>query len=233
MRDDKSRLADGGVIDGYAGGGAGGVVRYMWRSADGGATGGNTGGQSAGETSATSTNSNSPAEDANNQPSTQPENEQKQPENPLAYWQAQAQKFERLHKRANDEAQSAKALLEQLQNETVKQLTEKFNALQQELEAERKRASEATTEALRAKVAGEFKLGGEALGFLTGSDEATLRQQAEALSKLTGKPTPTPTGSVGNPANTGGLTMDDIKKMSQSEIAKRMDEVSQVLAGKK
>lgn len=211
------------------------INKTIYRSADGGGAGAGGG---AGETPLTpppSDGANTPQAQtppAGDNPQSTPEEQQKQPENPLAYWQAQAEKFERLHKKATEEATSAKTLLEQLQNETVKQLTDKFNQLQQELEAERKRASEATTEALRAKVIAEFRLGNEAVAFLTGSDEATLRQQAESLSKLTGaKGTPPPTGNVGNPASFGGeLTVEAVKHMSPSEIMSRLDEVRKVLA---
>lgn len=208
------------------------INKTIYRSADGGANGGAGGGNTGG---APAPDNVSPADDASKQQNpTQTETEQKQPDNPLAYWQAQAEKFERLHKKATEEATSAKTLLEQLQNDTVKQLTEKFNALQQELEAERKRASEATTEALRAKVIGEFKLGGEAVAFLTASDEATLRQQAEALAKLTGAKggTPPPTGNVGNPAG-NGLTLEDVKRMSPQEVKARLSEIEALLAGGK
>lgn len=202
------------------------INKTIYRSADGGAGGGGSINPS------TPNDGVPPAEDANKQPNQQtPETEQKQPENPLAYWQAQAEKFERLHKKATEEATTVKALLEQVQNDTVKQLTEKFNALQQELETERKRASEATIEALRARVAGEFKLGGEAVGFLTASDEEGLRKQAEQLAKLAGvKSTPPPTGNVGNPAGNGGLTLEDYKKMTPQEVKARLDEVKGLLA---
>jgi|GEM_PF-2773742 len=174
-----------------------------------------------------------PAGDTNDKQPTQPIPELT-PENPSAYWKAQAEKFERLHKNASNDVTTAKKLLEQMQNETVTELTKKFEALQSELDMERKRAGEATIEALRANMVAEFKLGIEAVGFLTGNDEAALRKQAETLAKLTGKPPPPPpTGNVGNPANTGGLTLADIAKMSTNEAAKNLEAIKAVLAGGK
>jgi len=174
-----------------------------------------------------------PAGDTNDKQPTQPIPELT-PDNPIAYWKAQAEKFERLHKNASDEVTTSKKLLEQMQDETVKVLTDKFVALQTELDMERKRAGEATIEALRANMVAEFKLGIEAVGFLTGNDEAALRKQAETLAKLTGKPPPPPpTGNVGNPATTGGLTLADIAKMSTNEAAKNLEAIKAVLAGGK
>jgi len=174
-----------------------------------------------------------PAGDTNNQQPTQPIPELTL-DNPIAYWKSQAEKFERLHKNASDEVTTSKKLLEQMQNETVTELTKKFEALQTELDMERKRAGELTIEALRANMVAEFKLGIEAVGFLTGNDEAALRKQAETLAKLTGKPPPPPpTGNVGNPANTGGLTLADIAKMSTNEAAKNLEAIKAVLAGGK
>jgi len=174
-----------------------------------------------------------PAGDTNDKQPTQPIPELT-PDNPIAYWKSQAEKFERLHKNASDEVTTSKKLLEQMQNETVTELTKKFEALQTELDMERKRAGELTIEALRANMVAEFKLGIEAVGFLTGNDEVALRKQAETLAKLTGKPPPPPpTGNVGNPANTGGLTLEDIAKMSTNEAAKNLEVIKAVLAGGK
>jgi hypothetical protein len=197
--------------------------KTIYRSADGGAGGGGNSNPS------TPNDSVPPAEDANKQPNQQtPEPEIK---DPLAFYKAQAEKNDRLREKAQAEANEAKRLAETLQNDVVKGLTAKYEALLAEFEAMRQQAIQATTEALRARIAGEFKLGGEAVGFLTASDEDGLRKQAEQLAKLAGvKNAPPPTGNVGNPAGNGGLTLEDYKKMTPQEVKARLEEAKKLLA---
>lgn len=196
--------------------------KTRYRSADGGANGGAGGGNTGG---APAPDNVSPADDASKQQNpTQTETEIK---DPLAFYKAQAEKNDRLREKAQAEATEAKKLAEALQNTVIKELTTKYDALMAEFEILRQQATQATTEALRARIAGEFKLGGEAVAFLTASDEATLRQQAEALSKLTGAKggTPPPTGNVGNPAGNGGLTLETVSKMTSQDVRRQWDDI--------
>lgn len=221
MRDNNNRPADGGVSGGS---GAGAVLRYMWRSADGGANGAGGGGATTGNVTP---NSTPPAEDANKQQNpTQTDTEIK---DPVAFAKAKAEENDRLHKllaKTKQEAEEARARADKLESEAVTELKKKYDELLQLVEQEKSKAQQATTEALRVRIAGEFKLGSEAVAFLTGSDEATLRQQAESLAKLTGaKGTPPPTNNVGNPAGNGGLTWDAVKNMTSQEIARHWSEI--------
>lgn len=225
MREGKNRPADGGVSGNS---GAEAILRYMWRSADGGANGAGGGGATTGNV--TPTDSKPPAEDASKQQNpTQGDTEIK---DPVAFAKAKAEENDRLHKllaKTKQEAEEARARADKLESEAVTELKKKYDELLQLVEQEKSKAQQATTEALRVRIAGEFKLGSEAVAFLTGSDEATLRQQAESLAKLTGaKGTPPPTNNVGNPAGNGGLTWDAVKNMTPQEVARNWSEIAKM-----
>lgn len=200
------------------------INKTIYRSADGGANGGAGGGNTDG---APAPNSTPPAEDASKQQNpTQTDTEIK---DPVAFAKAKAEENDRLHKllaKTKQEAEEARARADKLESEAVTELKKKYDELLQLVEQEKSKAQQATTEALRVRIAGEFKLGNEAVAFLTGSDEATLRQQAEALAKLTGaKNAPPPTNNVGNPAGNGGLTWEAVKNMTPQEIARHWSEI--------
>ena len=109
----------------------------------------------------------------------QPEAEQK-PSETVDFWKQKAREQE---KRAKENAEAAKRLaeIEESQKSESQKAADRIKHLEGEAEAARR-------DALRFKVASEFGIASErAELLLTGSDEETMRRQAEALK---GEPVP-------------------------------------------
>lgn len=104
---------------------------------------------------------------------TEQETEQK-PTETVDFWKQKAREQE---KRAKENAKAAERLaeIEQSQKSEAEKAADRIKQLESD-------AAEARREALRFKVAGEFGIASErAELLLTGSDEETMRRQAEAL----------------------------------------------------
>lgn len=100
--------------------------------------------------------------------------EQSKPTETVEFWKAKAREQE---KRAKDNADAAKRLaeIEQSQKSEAEKSADRIKQLEGEAESARR-------DALRFKVASEFGIATErAELLLTGSDEETMRRQAEAL----------------------------------------------------
>lgn len=105
---------------------------------------------------------------------TEQQAEQAKPTETVEFWREQAKKQE---KRAKDNADAAKRLaeIEESQKSEADKTADRIKQLETEAESARR-------DALRFKVASEFGIASErAELLLTGSDEETMRRQAEAL----------------------------------------------------
>lgn len=105
---------------------------------------------------------------------TEQQADEQKPTETVEFWKAKAREQE---KRAKENAEAAKRLaqIEESQKSEAEKTADRIKQLESDAEAARR-------EALRFKVASEFGIAAErAELLLTGSDEETMRRQAEAL----------------------------------------------------
>lgn len=153
-------------------------------------------------------------------------------QDPLAKAKADAEKWERLFKKAERDLEDTKKIATGAQTDLSKKMQADYEALRDEVKAETEKARLAIIEATRARIAHEHGLTADATALLTADDEENLKKQAERLANLiSGKKgnTPNPTQNKGNPASGSSLTMDMVKQMSQSDVYNRLDEIIKIL----
>lgn len=155
--------------------------------------------------------------------------------NPAAFYQAQAQKWERLFKKAEEERTSLEQRVSVLDQSTKDSVTNDFEALKAEIAQEREAAQAELMQAKRLTAAVEAGLPKAAAKFLTGATDEEIAAQVEELRGMfpaggSGQST----SRVGAPDAGGSeLTMDAINQMSPQEIRSRWDEVKNILAANK
>ena len=206
---------------GEGGGGAGGDT-----SAKEGATDGAT--QNGGD-SANTQSTHSSAGDTN-------ESEPEFIRNPAAYWKAEAEKYERLHKNVTDHATSIEARLKTLGGEVEKSTKDDLTKLKEELAAERAEIAKTRRELDQRKAAQEAGIPATLAGRLAGETYDELLADAKALAEIvpagrSGSGSSS-AGKDGAPASGSTLTLDMIRKMTPQQIRERQSEVDAVLAGK-
>ena len=207
---------------GEGGGGAGGDT-----SANEGATDGAT--QNGGD-SANTQSTHSSAGDTN-------ESEPEFIRNPAAYWKAEAEKYERLHKNVTDHATSIEARLKTLGGEVEKSTKDDLTKLKEELAAERAEIAKTRLELDQRKAAAEAGIPATLAGRLAGETYDELLADAKALAEIVpagrnGGSGSSSAGKDGAPASGSTLTLDMIRKMTPQQIRERQSEVDAVLAGK-
>ena len=207
---------------GEGGGGAGGDT-----SAKEGATDGAT--QNGGD-SANTQSTDSSAGDTN-------ESEPEVIRNPAAYWKAEAEKYERLHKNVTDHATSIEARLKALGGEFEKSTKDDLTKLQESLAAERAEIAKTRRELDQRKAAQEAGIPATLAGRLAGETYDELLADAKALAEIVpagrnGGSGSSSAGKDGAPASGSTLTLDMIRKMTPQQIRERQSEVDAVLAGK-
>lgn len=119
--------------------------------------------------------------------------------NPEAYYKAQAEKFERLFRKAEEQATAATLKLKDREGEDVQQINQQLETLRAELQAERQKAEQERLTALKLRIGAQHNLDPEIAMRLVGDDEAALSEDAQ---KLAAKVVPTNQrkASTGNPA---------------------------------
>jgi hypothetical protein len=141
---------------------------------------------------------------------------------------------DRPHRKANREAQRVRE-----ERNTLRTTLESIQADLQAQKEAREKAEKTAFDATRKAVAAKHKLPDELASRLVGTTEAELEADALKLAAIVptaaagagGATSTTTTTSVANPAQTPPpLTKDEIKKMSQSQINERWDEIQKVLA---
>lgn len=167
----------------------------------------------------------------------------------LATLQAEVKKLQAAHEKLQSELEAREKRIKELNSESAgrrvenKTLQETLEEIKTALEAERKQredaekaAQDAAKQAERTKVIGElaakYKLPAKVAERLTGETPDELEADAKALADELG-PARTKggkTGSTGNSAWTGGLTLEAIADMSPDEINEHWDEVSKLLS---
>jgi hypothetical protein len=141
-------------------------------------------------------------------------------------------------RKARREAEKAKALLEAKVKEFEDSQKSELEKAAARAEAAEKAAAEASARALRLEVAAETGLPADLHEFLTGSDEESLRAQAEKLKAATAAgrttPRPDPTQGAKPAAADGQLTRVDLASMSPEQINQALEagRLRDVLAGK-
>ena len=208
---------------GEGGSGAGGDT-----SANDGATDGAT--QNGGD-SANTQSTHSSAGDTN-------ESEPEFIRNPAAYWKAEAEKYERLHKNVTDHATSIEARLKTLGGEVEKSTKDDLTKLKEELAAERAEIAKTRRELDQRKAAQEAGIPATLAGRLAGETYDELLADAKALAEIVpagrnGGSGSSSAGKDGAPASTTGLTMEKIQKMSPQEYIANRDEVQAFLKARK
>ena len=206
---------------GEGGGGAGGDT-----SAKEGATDGAT---QNGSDSANTQSTHSSAGDTN-------ESEPEFIRNPAAYWKAEAEKYERLHKNVTDHATSIEARLKTLGGEVEKSTKDDLTKLKEERAAERAEIAKTRLELDQRKAAQEAGIPATLAGRLAGETYDELLADAKALAEIvpagrSGSGSSS-AGKDGAPASGSTLTLDMIRKMTPQQIRERQSEVDAVLAGK-
>ena len=156
---------------------------------------------------------------------------------PAAYWKAQAEKFERLHKNVSDHATSIEARLKTLGGEVEKSTKDDLTKLQEELAAERAEIAKTRLELDQRKAAQEAGIPATLAGRLAGETYDELLADAKALAEIVpagrnGGSGSSSAGKDGAPASGSTLTLDMIRKMTPQQIRERQSEVDAVLAGK-
>jgi len=97
--------------------------------------------------------------------------------------------------------------------EQVSALTNEKETLQTQLTEKDGTIAKYETDSVKTKIAREFGLSYEAIGFLQGEDEETIRQSAESLKNLVGTVKVPPLGNPETPPEEDGVTAA-FKKMN-------------------
>lgn len=141
----------------------------------------------------------------NNQQTPPPEGQGIQ--NPEAYYKAQAEKFQRLHSKAETDIATVKAQLESLQGSQAEALQKKLDELTGELETQKSQAEADRVDAMRMKALAAAKLDPETmLEFVTATDTDGIKAQVEKLAGFA-SPTQQRGSHLGN-AGDGGQAVD-------------------------
>ena len=98
-------------------------------------------------------------------------------------------------------------------NDQLKTLADEKAALESKLTEKDGQIAKYETDSVKTKIAREFGLSYEAIGFLQGEDEETIRQSAESLKNLVGTVKVPPLGNPETPPEEDGVTAA-FKKMN-------------------
>ena len=154
---------------------------------------------------------------------------------PAAFYQSQAEKWERLFKKAEEERTSLEQRVAALDQSTKDSVNQDFEALKAEIAKEREAAQAELLQAKRLANAVESGLPKAAAKFITGTTDEEIAAQIEELRSLfpAGGTSTSNGGRVGAPASGSELTRDAINKMTPKEIIARRDEVREFLRNQK
>lgn len=80
-------------------------------------------------------------------------------------------------------------------NETINKNKEDIKSANASMEDMKKKLAKYESDSVKTRIAGEFGLSADAIGFLQGDDEESIKKSAEALKNLMGPRHPAPLGS--------------------------------------
>jgi len=100
---------------------------------------------------------------------------------PAAYHRAQAEKYERLFKKADERAGSLEARIKSLQDEQAAAIRQEIGELRTEMETQKAEAEKARVEAQRVTALAKKELPPDLAKFITATDEEGIKAQVDEL----------------------------------------------------